>query len=322
MRIIRHYEHGGPEVLRLEEADVPDPADGQVLIRSQTIGVNFNAAQRRWGRGPLPSTLPGAPSGDVVGIVEAVGAEVTTVKTGDRVAATVHASAYADFALADARWLIPLPTSLDPGQASVLGAPGQVALSVLKAGAVAEGETVLVHAAAGTIGHLAVQLAKILGAATVVATAGSPSKLEFARAHGADIAVDYTQPGWGDEVREATGGGVDLILDSVGGDVFAQGPGLLAPFGRLVFFGTASGSAAKISPMAISDLKSVSGSSFAAWRAHRPQEVRRGLEDLIDYVAAGRLQVSVYANLPLPEAEQAHRLIEDRSRTGRVLLTP
>jgi NADPH:quinone reductase len=321
MRIVRHYEYGGPEVLRLEEADVPQPASGQVLIRSGTIGVNFNATQRRWGRGPLPSTLPAAPSGDVVGTVEAIGADVTTVRVGDQVAATVHSGAYADFALADARWLIPLP-DLDPGQASVLGAPGQVALSVLKAGAVTKGETVLVHAAAGTIGHLAIQLAKLLGAATVVATAGSSSKLEFARAHGADHAIDYIRPGWADEVREATGGGVDVILDSVGGDVFAQGPGLLAPFGRLVFFGTASGSAPDISPMAITDLKSVVGSSFAAWRAHRPQEVRRGLELLIDYVAAGRLRASVHANLPLTEAAKAHRILEDRSRTGRVLLTP
>ncbi len=321
MRVIRYHEIGEPEVLRPEQAEVPRPGPGQVLIRAAVIGVNFNAAQRRRGRGPMPPSLPGVPGGDVVGEVVETGPEVTTVQTGDLVAATVPDGAYAEFAVADARWLQPLPTHLDLEQASALGAPAQVALSLLQAGRLEAGESVLVHAAAGSIGHLAVQLAALLGAGRVIGTAGTVEKLDAVRGLGAAAAVDYRAAGWADKVRAATGGdGPDVILNGVGGPAFAEDVRLLAPFGRLVYFGTSAGPAPQVAPHELTSVKYLVGSNFGLWRAKRPDTVRQNLSRLIEYVDTGRLRTVIGAVLPLHEAAEAHRIVEDRNRIGRVLL--
>lgn len=324
MRVVRHYGHGEPEVLRIEETETPEPGVGEALIRAEAIGVNFNAAQRRRGIGPLPSPLPGAPGGDVVGTVVATGPGVSTVRVGDRVAAIVPNQAYAEYVVADTGWLAPIPSDLPVGVASALGAPAQVALGVVRTARVRQGDSVLVHGAAGAIGQIAVQLAKLQGAGQVVATGGSQSKLDYARAVGADVAVNYSAAGWSDQVRQAVGGsGVDAALDGVGGEVFTASLNLLAPLGRLVFYGTASGAAApSVAPFELIGLKYVVGSSFGAWRAHRPDEVRTGLSELIDHAAAGRLHVEVRAELPLTDVVRAHRMVEDRAQYGRVLLRP
>lgn len=321
MRVIRYHEIGEPEVLRPEEAEVPRPGPEQALIRAAVIGVNFNAAQRRRGLGPMAPTLPGVPGGDVVGEVTEVGPGVTTVRAGDLVAATVPEGAYAEYALADARWLLPLPAHLDLEQASALGAPAQVALSVINAGQLRPGDSILVHAAAGAIGHLAVQLARLLGAGRVIGTAGAAEKLDVVRGLGATDAVDYRRPGWSDEVRAVTGGdGPDVILNGVGGAVFAEDVRLLAPFGRLVYFGTADGPAPSVAPHELTPVKYVVGSNFGIWRARRPEAVLGNLRQLIEYVDSGSLRTVVGAVLPLGEAAEAHRIVEDRARIGRVLL--
>ena len=184
MRRVRYYEYGAPEVLTLEEADIPTAGPGQVLIRAEAIGANFVDTKFRRGRASgllFQRPLPGILTGDVVGVVDAVGSDVEDTLLGRRVAALAE-DAFADYALADARWLAPVPDGLDLGAASMLPMGAPVALRVLRTGQLAKGETVLIHAAAGGIGHLAVQLAKTLGAGTVIATASSPSKLDFARA--------------------------------------------------------------------------------------------------------------------------------------------
>ncbi|MFJ1749680.1 zinc-binding alcohol dehydrogenase family protein [Streptomyces sp. NPDC088116] len=323
MRVIRYRSYGGPEVLTVEEAEVPEPGPGDVLIKAEAIGVNFVETQRRRGTAPFPTPLPNAPHGDVVGTVVAAGADVTGVAVGDRVAAPVAGEAYADYAVTDATFLAPIPADLGLAEASVLASPAQTALCTLKTGQIKPGDTVLVHAASGSIGHLALQLAKHLGAGTVIGTASSAHKLDFAREHGADVAVDYSAPDWADRVHEATGGrGVDVIVDSVGGDVLRQGIELLAPFGRLVFYGAASGDIPRISPMELIGLRFVTGSSLWAWWQHRPDEVRAGLDQLAGLLASGGLRVSLGATLPLTEAAKAHRLIEERGHLGRLLLIP
>ncbi|MGB3439606.1 MAG: zinc-binding dehydrogenase [Actinophytocola sp.] len=325
MRRVRYHEYGGPEVLKVEEADVPVPGEGQVLIRATAIGANF--VDTKFRRGPSAGTLfdlplPGSPTGDVVGTVEATGPGVDPGLVGTRVAALAEKDAFADFVLADAAWLAPVPENLDDGAASLLPSPAPVALRVLRTGRLAAGETVLVHAAAGTIGHLATQLAKLEGAGTVIATAGSAAKLDFARAHGADVAVDYTRDDWPERVRAAAPNGVDVVLDSVGGAVLHQSVDLLVPFGRVVAYGVASGEFGEIPVVSLVGLRTVTAFSLLAWRAAAPERATAEVAELTGQLAYGRLRGSVHTRLPLDEAVAAHRILDSRAQLGRVLLIP
>lgn len=325
MRRVRYYEYGGPEVLKVEEVEVPTPARGQVLVRTEAIGANF--IDTRFRRGPSAGTLyqrslPGSPTGEVVGTVEAVGPGVDPNLVDGRVAALVDTDAFADFVLAEAAWLADVPAGLDDGTASMLPLAAPVALRVLRTGRLAAGETVLVHAAAGGIGHLATQLARIEGAGTVIATAGSPEKLDFARAHGADVAVDYTEDDWLEQVRTAAPNGVDLVLDSIGGETLHQSIDLLAPLGRVVVYGVASGNLGTVPVMNLIQMRSVTGFSFMAWRAAAPEQAGAEVVELAGHFAAGRLRASVHTRLPLTEAVAAHRILEGRENLGRVLLIP
>jgi NADPH:quinone reductase len=323
MRRVRYYEYGEPDVLRLEEVDPPTPAEGQVRLAAEAIGVGYIDAVMRRGSSPLGGRpLPGRPFGDVVGTVEAVGPGVDAVLIGDRVAALVESDAYADQVVTGADWLAPVPAGLDLGSASILAMPAPVALRVLRTGQLAAGETVLVHAAAGGIGHLVTQLAKIEGAGTVIATVSSPAKAEFARQHGADVGIDYTDPGWPGKVREVAPDGVDVVIDSIGGTVTAQSLELLAPFGRLVIYGASSGSLPEVSGRGLYGLRSISGFGVMPWRTARPEQARAEMTKLADLATAGRLRTAVAANVPLADAAKAHALIEDRDRLGRVLLVP
>jgi NADPH2:quinone reductase len=201
-----------------------------------------------------------------------------------------------------------------------MGAP--VALRTLRTGHFSPAETVLVHAAAGGIGHLAVQLAKLLGAGQVIATASSPAKLEFAREHGADAAVDYTADDWPDQVRAAAPDGVDIVLDSVGGQTTHHSLDLLAPFGRVVVYGVADGDYTEVPVARLYGLRSVIGFSLLAWRAARPKQARAEVAELAEHFTAGRLRTTVHARLPLNEAVEAHRILDTRAQLGRVLLVP
>ncbi len=325
MRRVRYDEYGGPEVLKLEDADIPTPGPGQVLIRTEGIGANFVDTMIR--RGPsMPAIfhrpLPGKLTGDVVGTVEAVGAAVDAELVGRRVAALVAEDAFADYVVADAEWLATVPDGLDLGAASMLPMAGPVALRALRTGRPAAGETVLVHAGAGSIGHLAVQLARILGAGTVIATAGSPAKLDFARSCGADVAVDYSAGDWDEQVRAAAPGGVDVVLDSVGGEVLLRSIGLLAPHGRAVVYGVAGGQMTELPVATVFGLKSVAGFSLMAWRAADPKQARAEMDEVAGYALDGRLRTAVHARLPLAEAAEAHRILDGRAQLGRILLLP
>ncbi|MFD8384880.1 zinc-binding alcohol dehydrogenase family protein [Streptomyces sp. NPDC059679] len=322
MRRVRYYEYGGPEVLRIEEADTPAPGEGQVLIRVEAIGANFvDTKFRRGGGGIFTWPLPGTVTGDVVGRVEAVGPGVDEGRVGERVATLVE-DAFAEQVVADAAWLAPVPEGLDVGAASMLPMGAPVALRVLRLGRLAEGESVLVHSAAGGIGHLAVQLARVLGAGTVVATVGSPAKFDFVRELGADVVVDYTDDDWPDQVRKAVPGGVDLAVGSVGGPILHQTVELLAPLGRDVEYGAASGDLGEVGVMALVALKQVAGFSLLAWRAARPELAREDMAEVAEHFAAGRLRTVVHAQFPLAEAAAAHRMIEERAQLGRVLMVP
>ncbi|MFJ1585354.1 zinc-binding alcohol dehydrogenase family protein [Streptomyces sp. NPDC088197] len=325
MRRVRYHEYGGPDVLTLEEAETPVPGPGEVLIRAEAIGANF--IDTRFRRGAPEGSifhrpLPGVLTGDVVGTVEAVGPGADPGLLGRRVAALAE-DAFADYVTADAAWLVPVPPGLAPGPASMLPLAVPVALGALRAGRLAAGETVLVHAAAGGIGHIAVQLARFLGAGTVIGTAGGPAKLDFVRDHGADAAVDYTAPDWPDQVRKAApNGAVDVVLDSVGGDTLRRGIDLLAPYGRAVVYGAAGGELNAVPVTDLFALKSVTGFSLLAWRAADPAAAEADLHEAAALAASGRLRTAVHATFPLSEAPAAHHTLDTRTNLGRVLLLP
>ncbi|SNY48514.1 quinone oxidoreductase family protein [Paractinoplanes atraurantiacus] len=324
MRRVRYYEYGGPEVLTVEDVEPPVPRAGRVLVRAEAIGVNF--VDTRFRRGPgrggiFQRPLPGRPTGDVVGTVTAVGPGADPKLIGRRVA-TLAEDAYAEYVVAEASWLADVPAGLDPGDASMLAMTGPVALRILRAAQMSTGDTVLVHAAAGGVGHLAVQLAKLLGAGTVIGTARSSRKLDFVRAVGADVAVDYARPDWPEEVRAAAPRGVDVVLDAVGGSVLRSSLGLLAPFGRAVVYGAATGDLEQIPVAELFALRSVTGFNLTAWRREAPDQARRETDELAGLFASGRLRTTVHVRLPLAEAATAHEIMDARSHLGRVLLLP
>jgi NADPH:quinone reductase len=195
VRAIRYHAHGGPDVLQVSEVPTPVPQGGQVLIEVEAVGANVIDTVFRRGGGPWMRPLPGTLTGDVVGRVAALGPGVTDVAVGDRVAA-VSEDAFADYAAVDAQWLARVPGDADAGEATVLPMTAPLALRLLRAGQLGPGDSVLVQAAAGGVGHLALQFAKILGAKTVIGAASSPAKLDFARACGADVAIDSSNPAW------------------------------------------------------------------------------------------------------------------------------
>ncbi|MFC4913447.1 quinone oxidoreductase family protein [Actinomadura gamaensis] len=324
MRHVRYHAHGGPEVLAVEEAGVPEPGPGQVLVRAEVIGANYVDVQLR--RETDPSSiwyreLPGTLTGDVVGTVERTGADVDPGLTGKRVAA-VSVDAWSDAVLLDADWLVPVPDGLDAAEASLLPLAGAVALGCLTVGRVAAGETVLVTAGAGTIGHLAVQLARLRGAGTVIATAGSPEKRDLLADLGADAVIDHTAADWDEQVKAAAPEGVHLALDAIGGDALHRTLNLLAPFGRAVVYGASAGDLTSVPVTSVFALRSVIGFALLPYRLARPEQARADLDELTELLRSGKLRGVIGARVPLDEPVRAHRLLEERAVLGRLVLEP
>ncbi|WP_030343396.1 quinone oxidoreductase family protein [Streptomyces californicus] len=325
MRIVRHYEHGAPSVLRLEEVEKPQPGPGQVLIRAEAIGVTFAEVQRRQG---IPigghAGLPGAPGGDVAGTVEALGEGVTGFAVGDRVVGDVDRDAYADYVVTGTDWLIKIPQDLDAAAATLLPSPAQTAYHAIKeAGRLRPGQSIVIDAASGGVGHLAVQIAKALGAGKVIATASTQAKLDFARELGADVTVNYTDEDWTDQILAATDGrGADIVLETVGGDVLLKSLGITAQFGTLVFYGSASGDIPVLPTLALSRMKNVAGFSLYAMLYNKQDAVAEGQRHLLDLIASGEVKPVVHDRLPLDEAVKAHELLEARAQLGKIVLVP
>ena len=313
VRLVRFHAHGGPEVLQVEEAEVPAPGPGQLLVRAEAIGVNFADTKIRAGAdGIFARPLPGSPTGDVVGEVTAVGPDVTSFAVGDRVAGLVAEGAYADFALVDATWAALVPPDLDAPSATALPMLAPVALRVLRMGQLAAGETVLVQSAAGGVGHLAVQFGKALGA-KVIGVVGSATKADFVRSLGADDVV--TSDGeWPT--------GVDVVVDAVGGSSLLRSLDALGPLGRAVMYGAASGEIPSVPAQSFFGLRSLVGFGLLAWRDSRPEAARADVAEAGQLIADGRVRVAKHAEFPLSEAAKAHQVMDERANLGRVLLIP
>jgi NADPH2:quinone reductase len=324
MKAVRLQKYGGPEVLEIVEIERPLPTGREVLIEIKAIGVNYADTARREGQYVVKTPLPFIPGAEIAGVVAAVGEKVTTVKPGTRVVTLIESGGYSEFALADERSLIPLPEQLDFKNAAALPLQGLSAYHVLKTmGRLEKGETVLVHAAAGGVGTLAVQLAKLFGAGKIIATASSAEKLELARQMGADVLVNYTESNWVEQVLEATGGkGVDVALEMVGGDVFNKTLKCLATFGRLVVFGAASGEQSKMYPSSLMARNQSVIGFFLPQIMRKPELLQPSLVELLTYLGEGKLKLTIGGVFPLEDAADVHRLLQSRKTTGKLILEP
>lgn len=316
-------EHGGPETLTVEETAVPNPGDGEVRIDVRAAGVNFADVEKRRGTYPDGPTPPYVPGLEVVGVVEAVGDGVD-LSVGDRVAALVDGGGYAGRALAPARTTFRIPADLSWTDAAAVPVQWLTAHNALyEWGDLQVGERVLIHAAAGGVGTAAVQLAAVADA-EVVATASTPEKRDLARELGAAHAVDYESADIVAAVERHThGAGVDLALDGVGGSAFTDAVEALAPGGRVVTYGMASGNVPTVAtPRLFFDNKSVIGYHLEEALNRTPETVLDAVPRVVDLLASGDPEVVVGETFPLAEAATAHRRLETRASTGKLVLRP
>ncbi len=325
MRAVVVTEAGGPEVLRVEERPEPTPGPGQVAVRVAATSVNFADVMARKGRyhgAPPPPFIPGL---DLAGTVTALGEGVRGLTAGQRVAVFPSGGSYAEAVLADPLLVYPLPDAVDFETAAAFPTIGVTAYNLLQTvGRLQTGETVLIHAAGGGVGTTAVQIARLLGAGRIIGTVGDDAKAGLVRDLGADVAINYRREDFAARVRELTGdAGADVILDSVGGEVTAGSLRCLAPFGRLVAFGQASGEHGQVRTGDLYPLnKAVLGYSTGGYRRLRPAALRPAAEAVLAWLAEGQLRMVVTERLPLAEAATAHRRIESRATTGKILLLP
>ena len=320
MRAVRLREHGGSGKLRVETTEIPSPREGQALVRVEPAGVNFIDVYKREGlyRIPLPSTIGEEGAGEVV----ATGPGVTEVKEGDRVAWAMSSGAYADYAVVPAQRLVALPPTVS----------GRVGAAVMLQGMTAhylasstfplkQGSRCLIHAAAGGVGLLLVQIAKKRGA-FVIGTAGSDQKALLAREAGADHVIVYTREDFAAETRRITNdAGVNVVYDSVGRTTFHAGLGVLSPRGMMVLFGQSSGSVEPIDPQILNQKGSLflTRPTLAHYTATREELLRRS-SDIFQWIANGELDVRIGAEFPLEQVAAAHDALEGRLTTGKVLI--
>ncbi|WP_075981399.1 quinone oxidoreductase family protein [Bacillus massilinigeriensis] len=324
MKAYYFTEYGGPEVLKQVELEKPQPKGHEVLIEIHAIGVNYADTARREGQYVVPTPLPFIPGAEIAGIVVEVGEKVTKIQPGTRVVTLIESGGYAEYALADERSVISIPEKLDFQNAAALPLQGLSAYHVLKTmGRLEKGESVLVHAAAGGVGLIAVQLAKLCGAGKIIATASTDEKLALAKDMGADVLINYTKEGWEQEVREATGGkGVNVALEMAGGDIFHKTLKCLATFGRLVIFGNASGVQSKFYPTTLMARNQSVIGFFLPQIMRKPELMQPSLVELFTYLAEGKLKLTIGGVFPLDEAAKVHELLQSRKTIGKLILTP
>ena len=322
MKAVRVHQNGGPEVLRYEEIPVPEPGAGEARVKIEAVGLNYIDIYQRTGLYPLkvPFTL----GMEGAGIVDAVGANVVEVKKGDRVAYSMHLGSYAEYAVVPAWKLVPLPRSIDSRSAAAVMLQGMTAHYLTRSTyPLKKGETALVHAAAGGVGLLLIQVAKRTGA-TVFGTVSTEEKAKLAREAGADEVILYTQTDFLTEVKRLTNGaGVHVVYDSVGKDTFEKSLDCLRPRGYLVLFGNSSG---PVPPFDLGRL-AAKGSLFVTrptlihYASNREELLQRS-GDLFKWIANGELKLRIDKTFALKDAAEAHRQLEARKTTGKVLLIP
>jgi len=322
MIAIRIHKTGGAEMLRVDDIPQPSPAAGQVRLRVEAAGVNFVDTYHR--SGLYPVELPHTLGQEAAGVVTAIGEGGASFRVGDRVATARAIGAYAAEALVAASNLVRIPEGVNSPLAAAVLLQGMTAhYLACDTFPLKSGDTALIHAGAGGVGLLLIQIAKQRGA-RVITTVGNDEKAKLAREAGADAVCVYSRENFADAARAFTNGrGVDVVYDSVGKDTFEGTLASLRPRGMFVSFGNASGPVPAFSPLILSQ----KGSLFftrptLAHYTQQPEELRARAADLFGWIASGKLRVKIGATYPLAAAGEAHRALEGRATTGKVLLIP
>lgn len=338
MQAIRAHRFGSADVLVLDEVPTPEPASGQILIRVSAASVNYaDLIRRQNGAYPFPTALPFTPGSEVAGTVEALGAGVSGPSVGTPVfslagvGTDAGSTGYAQFVVADASQVIPIPPGISPEVACGLIVAGSTAMLMLRNVArLQPGEAVLVHGAVGGVGSLAIQLAAVMGAKHIIAGASDPDRRARARSLGATHVFDANHAGWPADIRALTDGrGVDVILEMRGGIALEESLTVLAPFGRAIVYGMASGAPVQLSDRALLEVfhtpalnHSLIAFNLGLWFALRASDAIDALSTVIGHVASGTVRVPIHEVLPLAQAADAHRLLESRRVMGKVILRP
>jgi len=322
MKAVRVHKYGGPEVLTMDDIAVPEPKAGEARVKIEAIGVNFIDIYQRTGLYPIqtPFTL----GSEAAGVVDAVGPGVTEVRKGDRVAYSMVIGAYAEFAVVPAWRLVPVPVNVDAKSAACLMLQGMTAHYLTHSTyALKKGETALVHAAAGGVGLLLIQIAKQLGA-NVIGTVSTEAKAQLAKELGADHVILYTQSDFLAEVKKLTDNrGVHVVYDSVGQTTFDKSLDCLKPRGYLVLFGQSSGPVPPFDPgkLAAKGSLFLTRPSLAHYTLNRDELLQRA-DDLFNWTASGKLKLRIEKTFAMANAADAHRDLEGRKTTGKVILLP
>lgn len=316
MKAIRVHELGGAEKLTVEEIEKPIPGADEVLIKTAAAGINYADTMMRAGNYLTKPDLPFTLGYEAAGTIESLGENVTNLKVGQRVLATTSSGGYAEYATAKAALTMPIPDELGYGEATALLVQGLTALGLLNE--TKAGQTILIHAAAGGVGTLLVQLAKHKGL-KVIGTASSEQKLQLVADLGADVAINYSEADWTDEVLKATDGkGVDWLIEMVGGDIVGKNLKVLAKHGTMWIYGSASGEDFKVSVLS---LMAKNHTIRGYWLMNESVSNRIAFtKELLGHLGAGRLKIQV-TEFPLEQAKEAHEAIENRKTTGKVVLT-
>jgi NADPH2:quinone reductase len=322
MKAIRFHQTGGPEVLVLEDVDLPPPGPGQVRIRHTAIGLNFIDTYQRSGLYKLP--LPSGIGMEAAGVVDALGDGVTSLKKGDRVAYAGTIGAYAEANNIPADRLVKIPDGVGDETAAAAMLKGITAQYLLKRTfPVQRGQTILFHAAAGGVGLIAGQWAMHLGV-TVIGTVGSDEKIALAKENGCAHVLNTRDPDWAKRVREITKGeGVPVVYDSIGKDTWTGSLDCLCVRGMMVSFGNASGAVPAFEP----GILSAKGSLYLtrptmASYTRTPKELQETADDLFAVIASGAVKIAVHQRFKLADAAKAHEALHSRATTGATVLTP
>lgn len=325
MKQVQLNQYGSPDELKIVETKIPQPKAGEVVIKVEAIGVNYSDTLRRRNQYFQPTPLPYVLGSEAVGRIVSVGEGVTEPYV---IGATVLAilpfgGGYAEYVSAISQYCVPLPPNIDAKTATAIFVQGSTAqLMISQVAKDLKDKTVLVNASAGGVGSLLVQLAKLNGA-KVIAASSSDEKLNVAKANGADLTVNYSKENWTEKVKETNNGkGVDIAFEMVGGDIYNETVKSLAQGGHLIVYGCASGVQGQIHPEHFVDENiSQSGFNLAFYITTKPQIWQEALGAVIELIALGKLKIKTPKTFALKDAAEAHRQIEARQTTGKVVLT-
>ena len=322
MKAVRVHKYGSSEALSYEDMEVPEPRENEVLVKIEAAGVNFiDVYHRNW---LYPVRLPFTMGKEGAGIVDKVGAKASNVKKGQKVACASCIGTYAEYAIFPANMLVPVPQKIGLKTAAAVMMQGMTAHYLSNSTYdVSKGNTVLVHAAAGGVGSLLTQMAKMKNA-KVIGTASTEEKAELARQNGADEVIIYTNADFEQEIKKITDGkGVDAVYDGVGKTTFEKSLSCLKPRGIMVSFGQSSGPIPKFDVRVLNEKGSLflTRPSLYYYTAERKELLKRA-SDVFRFIEAGKLKIHIHKEFPLSEAKEAHNELESRRSSGKILLMP